>query len=132
VNELLLDTHAWLWMAAGQPLRNSDRLNAAENEGRLCLSPISCWELGLLVARGRVVLGQPLSDWLPECLERLKVVDLTPEIAVESSFLPGSLHNDPADRLLVATARARDATLATRDGKLLDYASQGHLRVLEI
>ncbi|HEY3326812.1 MAG TPA: type II toxin-antitoxin system VapC family toxin [Novimethylophilus sp.] len=135
---LLLDTHVWLWFALG----NAERLAAsvreeienAVHEGRLAVSAISVWEIGMLEAKGRIALGLPCEKWVAAALALpgLRLIGLEPEIAVASSRLPGELHGDPADRILAATVRARDAVLATADERLGEYGRAGFMRVLEV
>ena len=86
----------------------------------------------MLESRGRVQLSAPADEWVQAALATpgLSVAPLTPEIALDSSRLPGNLHNDPADRIIAATARRLGARLLTRDERLLDYAAQGYLQTL--
>jgi PIN domain nuclease of toxin-antitoxin system len=134
---LLLDTHCWLWAQLGQVDRLSRRAVAAmrnaESAGNLRVSVISVWELGMLEERGRVALPMNIRKWVEEALTKpgISLAPLTTEIAIESSNLPGNLHGDPADRIIVATARAWNATLLTKDERLIDYSHQRHVRVLE-
>jgi PIN domain nuclease of toxin-antitoxin system len=83
----------------------------------------------LLASRGRIVLGKSIGLWLDEALaEPGPAIDpLSPQIAIESYALPDAFHRDPADRLIVATARVANAALMTRDQRILDYAARGHL-----
>jgi PIN domain nuclease of toxin-antitoxin system len=134
---LLLDTHCWLWAQLGQINRLSRPalavLRNAESSGNLRISLISVWELGMLQQHGRVALPMNIGNWVNEALTKpgISVLPLTPEIAIESSNLPGNLHGDPADRIIVATARAWNATLLTKDQRLIEYSSQRHVRALE-
>src|SRR5216683_8250067 len=135
VQPLLLDTHVWLWVVAGSPelsqqaRQTVDRAAAA---GTLRIAAISLWEIALLASRGRIVLGKSIGLWLDEALaDPGPAIDpLTPRIAVESFALPDVFHRDPADRLIVATARVANATLMTRDQRILDYAARGHLTAI--
>lgn len=135
---LLLDTHVWLWFALGDtgrlavPVRK--KIEAAANGGKLAVAAISIWEVGMLEAKGRIVLGMPCEKWVASALSLpgLRLIGLEPEIAVASSRLPGDMHGDPADRILAATARARDAVLATADERLLEYGVAGFMRVLDV
>lgn len=122
---ILLDTHIWVWWADG-----SERLAAAHRqvlterqEEGLGVSIISCWEVAKLVESGRLRLGCPLADWMAGALAApgIALVDLTPQIAIESTSLPGPFHKDPADQIIVATARAHDIPLLTVDGRILQY-----------
>ena len=133
---LLLDTHCWIWLEGGISGKFSAgglaAVRSARTEARLWVSVISVWEVALLEARGRISLRMDCAGWIREALATpgLSLAPLTPEIAVESTRLPGGLHGDPADRIIVATARAYGARLLTKDRKLLDYARGKHLRVV--
>lgn len=133
---LLLDTHVWVWLAYGQPGRlKPDVIELIEEAGKrraLLISVISIWEVVLLESKGRLGLPVAVRDWISWALDRpdLALVGLEPEIAVESCFLPGKFHNDPADRFLVATARLKNAVLVTRDQRIIEYGNQGHVKVL--
>ena len=86
----------------------------------------------MLVAKGRLTLTLPTDEWTKRALEPagLLMVPLSREAAIEGSFLPGPFHGDPADRLLVATARHLRARLTTADDKLLEYGRRRHVHVL--
>ena len=85
----------------------------------------------MLAARGRVALPAAPAEWFEEVIDSgLAWAPLSPGVLVEASFLPGQIHGDPADRILVATARAFGYRLMTRDRKLLDYAEAGHVKAL--
>jgi PIN domain nuclease of toxin-antitoxin system len=129
---LLLDTHVWLWLVAGSPELSTQArhtIDTAAAAGALRIAAISLWEIVLLATRGRIVLSKSIGSWLEEALaEPGPAIDpLTLQIATESYALPGEFHRDPADRLIVATARVANATLMTRDRRILDYAACGHL-----
>lgn len=93
---------------------------------------IAIWELGLLNQKGRIGFREPIEDWVftSLALPGIRLADLTPEIALLCNRLPGPLHSDPADRIIVATAIERAATLVTRDKALLSYGAEGHVKVL--
>jgi len=134
-SQLLLDTHIWLWLMAGDsalPLEARDAINRAAGSGMLRIAAISLWEIALLASRGRIVLGKPASLWFAQSLTDPgpAIEPLTPRIAVESCQLPDAFHADPADRMIVATARVTNATLMTRDRQILDYADRGHLTAI--
>lgn len=134
---LLLDTHCWIWVELGVVRRLSRAaiaaIRKAESEGRLLVSIISVWELGMLEKRGRVALPRNIRTWVDEALAKpgIALAPLTPEIALESVQLPGELHGDPADRIIVATARVLGATLLTKDTRLIDYSRHRHVKALE-
>jgi PIN domain nuclease of toxin-antitoxin system len=123
---ILLDTHVWVWWEV-----EGDRLPPAfvptimraVGERSLAISAFSCWELAMLVQKGRVQLTLPVSEFLRISVEdsNLRVVDVDARIAIDANALPGAMHGDPADRMIVATARSLGATLLTVDQKLLDY-----------
>lgn len=97
------------------------------------VSPISAWELGNLVARNRLRFGRPVVAWFDEMAGRggLKQADLNARVLAASTELPGEMNRDPADRIIVATAREYGMRIVTRDRKILDYAAQGHVMALE-
>ena len=105
-------------------------MELAGEESFLRVSAISAWEIGMLEAKGRLRFDMPCEDWIEQGfhLPGMSLVPLTPSICVRSSRLPGVFHGDPADRLIVATAREIGAVLLTRDDQILQYAAQGHLR----
>lgn len=135
-NLVLLDTCAVIWLATGASVSKDAlvAIDAAVQARRLLVSPASAWEVGLLARRGRgPSTFLPDADaWFAQFLEKpgLTVSPLTPQIAIAASHLPGEFHNDPADRFIVATARARGAVVVTRDRAILDYAAAGHVRAL--
>ena len=132
---LLLDTCALIWLvqderlapAAVQALRD-----ARDRKIDVFLSPITAWEVGLLVERGRLNISISAQDWFAKAIATSGVclADMLPALLIESSSLPGHPPNDPGDRIIAATARQIGATLVTRDRLLLDYGAQGHLSVL--
>jgi len=134
---LLLDTHCWLWAQLGLVRRLSQAalkaIQNAESDGALRVSVISIWELAVWEKRGKLALPMDVRTWVEEALSKpgISVAPLTPEIAIESVHLPGELHGDPADRMLVATARMLGATLLTKDAQLIRYSHQRHVRALE-
>ena len=134
---LLLDTHCWLWAQLGLVRRLSQAalkaIQNAESDGALRVSVISIWELAVWEKRGKLALPMDVRTWVEEALSKpgISVAPLTPEIAIESVHLPGELHGDPADRMLVATARMLGATLLTKDAQLIRYSHQRHVRAVE-
>ena len=128
----LLDTHAWVWWVT-----EDRRLSAAarraivrsEASGDLSLSLISVWEVAKKVEKAQLVLDRPIDQWLELAVARpgLHLVELTRPILVESCRLPPPFDGDPADQLIVATARDRDAEIVTRDEKIRAYP---HVRSL--
>ena len=132
---LLLDTCAIIWIALDQMIAKDARraLNAEFAAGaRVRVSVISAWELGLLSAKGRLPTTVPALSLFNELLGTpgVKLEALSPELLIESSFLPGSIHSDPADRILIATARHHDLAIVTRDRAILAYGAAGHVRTI--
>ena len=135
---LLLDTHCWIWAQLGlvQQLSRAalQSIRSSESEGNLRISVISIWELAMLEQKGRVALPMNVRTWVDQALTKpgIAVAPLTPEIMIESVHLPGNLHGDPVDRMLVATARVLGATLATKDAQPIRYSRQRHVRAIEV
>ena len=93
---------------------------------------MSICEISLLASKGRLILKQPCLEWVGAALLRsvTELMPLTVEIAVECNSLPGEFHNDPADRIIMATARVEGLTVVTRDRQILDYAAAGYASAL--
>ena len=133
---LLPDTHYWIWLQSGVEgefsARTRNAADLAAAEGSLLLSVISVWELGMLEAKGRIRLNSPWEQWVEEALATpgLTPVPVTQKIALDSSRFPGGFHGDPADRIIVATARRMGARLLTRDEKLLAYGRGHHVALV--
>lgn len=138
MSALLLDTHVWLWYAEGNTERlrpaSIKKLDDARQRNGLVVSAISVWEVGILSAKGRIQLSVPLRDWVHDALAApgFRFAPLDESAAAESTLLPGELHGDPADRMLVATARTQNLPIATRDGDILRYGKLGFVRTVAI
>lgn len=133
---LLLDTCAVIFITEDEMLKASavDALDAAHRAGApTYISPITAWEVGLLAARERLQLLITPQRWFARLLEtpNVRLADMSPELLIASSFLPGTPPRDPVDRIILATARDLGCTLITRDRTLLDYGEQGHVRAVE-
>jgi PIN domain nuclease of toxin-antitoxin system len=136
VQPLLWDTHAAIWIYGKVPIAQSaiDILAAANREGAASyVSPITAFEVGMLMSRGRLQLLIRPERWFANLFETpgVKLAEMSPDLLIASSYLPGKPPRDPFDRILAATARELGATLITRDRKLLDYGAQGHVSVVE-
>lgn len=136
MSDFLLDTCAVIWTAHGDPLREpaATRLQDAYRDGRrLFVSPITAWEIGMLVAKGKIALALDPDPWFERFCElpSVALAAMPTSVLVASTGLPGTPPPDPADRIIIATARAFGYVLATRDAKILDYGAQGHVRVVE-
>lgn len=128
---IMLDTHVLIWWANGEHERLSAAAIAAieaEEQQRL-VSAISCWEVAMLLERGRLGLNVDMERWLNlvASVPRLQLLPLSPAVAVASTRLPGTFHADPADRFLVAQARHLNIALVTADSKIRTYP---HVRSL--
>lgn len=133
--DFLLDTCAAIWIAEGQPLNEpgaSNLRDAYEQGAQLMVSPISAWEVAMLAAKGRIALALDPHLWFERfCdLPAVALAAMPTSVLVASTTLPGRPPNDPADRIIIATARAFGYVLATRDAAILDYGAQGHIRVV--
>ena len=121
----LLDTHLWLWWLLGDSRiarAEADALDAFPPDDRPWLCDISIWEATLLVEKERVELDCSLADFLETAASpaTVRVLPITARVAVEMNDLPDSFHRDPADRLIVATARAHGLAVATRDSLIVE------------
>ena len=119
--KLLLDTHIWLWsLLAPENLTRRVAKALINTENELWLSPMSTWELVMLVERKRVFLDRPVDAWIQEAMRRapLREAPITHDIALETQHVR-LLHGDPADRLIAATARQLHLTLVTADTRLI-------------
>ena len=132
---IVLDTHVWIWLleqTGDLSEENIARINQTAKNKQIIIAAISLWEISLLAAKKRILFKDDVLTWLNKGLLHpgIMVSPITPEIAVQSYKLPGSFHGDPADRLIVATARVNNAVLLTRDNDILRYAKAGHLKAL--
>jgi PIN domain nuclease of toxin-antitoxin system len=123
----LLDTHAWVWwVTEDKRLSTAARraIERSQNKGDLSLSLISIWEVAKKVEKAQLVLDRPVDQWLELAVARsgLHLVELTRPILIESCRLPLPFHGDPADQIIVATARDRDAAIVTKDERIRTYA----------
>ena len=131
----LLDTCAVIWAAQLAPLSSDVTVllnREAEKRKELKVSVMSAWEIGMLVAKGRLPTKKHALTWFDDFVEEagVEVLGVTTEVLVASSYLPQPIHNDPTDRILIATAREHDLTIITRDRAILAYGAAGHVRTL--
>ena len=134
MSKVLLDTHSWIWLMNGESRVQKSAvlktIELASKKSELYISSISLWEVGMLEAKGRIRFRQPCLVWVKKALETtgLSVLDISPETAIESSRLPQDFHGNPADRIIVATARTMDLLLVTEDHKILTYSKAGFVQ----
>lgn len=131
---LLFDTCALIWIAT---FPSPDHLGPVEDllnqaraaESAVYLSPMTAWEIGMLAAKGRLPMPMPPAKWLARAMESggMQWAGLPVEVLLASTTLPDDPHGDPADRIIIATAREYGLRLVTRDRKILDYAAKGHV-----
>lgn len=128
---IILDTHTWVWHVQGDKRLTSAYTKIIQQYESIGLgvSAISLWEIAKAVELGRLSFSVPIEDWFLIALAYpgVTLLPLTPQIAVESTRLPGIFHKDPADQIIVATARTYNYPLVTFDGKILNYK---HVKLL--
>jgi PIN domain nuclease of toxin-antitoxin system len=131
---LVLDTHVWIWVMEGVRSELSTAtialIEEAGGRSQLAVSVLSVWEVAMLEAKRRITLSRSIDEWVNAALTApgTRLVELTPEIALESTRLPAELHGDPADRIIVATTRVVGGTLITCDDRILEYSARSHVR----
>lgn len=122
---IVLDTHIWVWWVHGDERLTPTQLEfIQDNEaGEVGISAISLWEIAILVENGKLELPVFLEKWFTQALSYpgVQIIELTPAIVAESTRLPGEFHRDPADQIIVATARIIKCKLVTSDERILDY-----------
>jgi len=136
---VLLDTCALIWLANGDPMTSvatAAIVHAGLADG-VFVSPVSAWEVGLLSKpkSGRNATVRFMPDpktWFARVMAGpgIRGASLTPGIAIDASFLPGELHGDPGDRLIVATARYLGVPIVTRDRRIAAYGQDGHVQII--
>lgn len=126
---IVLDTHVWIWWTSDRDRLSATALDAIEGADVIGISAISAWEVAMLADRGRIRLDRPSALWVRAALQadpRLTELPLTAGIATRSVALGAEgMHGDPADRFIVATARANDAVLVTRDDAIRAFDPAG-------
>jgi PIN domain nuclease of toxin-antitoxin system len=120
---ILLDTHVWLWWLTGATQLKRKEREAIDRTAAVQLpfiSSISIWESEMLVSRGRLVPNEPFDLWIRRMTapDTVRIIDLDTDVIVSLHSLPKSFHGDPADRLIVATARTHGLTLVTHDASI--------------
>lgn len=130
MTDLLLDTCAVLWLANGAEMTPEARKAIADRN--LQVSPITAWEIANLVRKSRIAFTLPVKNWFRQTVDKMQagLPQLTADILADSCGLPGSPPDDPADRIIIATARESDMIVLTRDRKILEYSRAGHVRTL--
>jgi PIN domain nuclease of toxin-antitoxin system len=132
---LLLDTCAVIWSSddAGLSTKAADAIETHSAAGGIIyVSPISAWEIGMLAGKGRLSITENPKKWLDRLLVKpnLRLAEMSMDVMLSCGTLPEPLHGDPADRIIIATAREYGLRIVTRDQKILDYAEKGHVMAL--
>lgn len=131
---LLLDTCAVIWLFNRSPMSEPSRAAIADAAVNRCLfvSPFSGWEIGMLVKKGKIALTMPPALWFSQVVEHpaVTLAILSHELMIDSSFLPAEPPGDPADRIIIATARHSGLMIVTRDRPIVAYAAKGHVKAL--
>lgn len=135
MTDYLLDTCAVIWLAQGDPWREPAASELPKNRdlgAQFLVSPITAWEVAILVAKGRMALALNPDLWFKRfCdLPGVTLAAMPPSVLVASTTLPDQPSGDPADNILIATARAFGYVLVTRDEKILEYGARGHVQVM--
>lgn len=119
---IVLDTHAWIWSVSKPSNLSRAAKNHIKNETRIGVSAISCLEVAMLVAKGRITLDRGTREWLESALAmpKFELLALTPEVAVAATSLGKEFPGDPADRIIAATALTESASLVTKDRGIRD------------
>lgn len=130
---ILLDTITLVWAAMDDPALGKRSRALVNKEADLRVCPITFWEIGMLIDKDRLDLGERPLIWIEAILTeaQIGVASIEPAIGIDAGRLPGTIHGDPADRLIIATARALDCPLLTPDEKILTYAKSGHFQVID-
>lgn len=123
---IVLDTHAWLWWASNPDIlskRASKAIKEAISNNGLYISSISTWEISMLHEKGRLQLSIDVRDWVrkTEALQFVQFIPVDNTVALRAVSLPGQFHQDPADRIIVATAMTMGVKVVTKDKKIHDY-----------
>jgi PIN domain nuclease of toxin-antitoxin system len=120
---IVLDTATWIWRASDPRRLSRGARRAIDRAEAALVSAISVWEVAMLVAKRRIRLDRPVEQWVDVALSLpgIELAPLEPAIAVRSTKLPGEIHLDPADRIILATALEHAAPLITPDERLRAY-----------
>lgn len=124
---IVIDTHILVWWVSGDKSLSKSALKAINetlaSDSEVIVSSISAWEISMLIEKGRLVLSMDVESWLDEVsqIDGVRFMPIDNEVGVKSTVLPGEFHKDPADRMIVATARKLAVALVTADDKIIEY-----------
>lgn len=133
---IVVDTHVLVWAVEGDRRigeRALSLINRERAQDGVSVSPMTIWEASMLVDKDRLALSRPVAGWFDLVLDSpgLRLAQISPAMAVDAGSLPGGIHGDPADRMIIATARALGCPVLTADRKILAYAKAGHLHAID-
>lgn len=134
-DKIVLDTHILIWslLTPGQLSESiKHHITDAQNNNNLFISSITLWETAMLIKKKRISLYKPISSFINSIsnIDGLNVIPMNANIAAESVSLPGDFNSDPADCIIIASTREIGGILITRDQKIIDWANQGYLKIL--
>ena len=134
IDLLTIDTHIIIWYLEGIKLTEAqiNIIDKARSEKNLYISAISVWEIAMLASKGRIALSIELNEWIGKLLTLpgINLINLTPSVLIESTKLPSYQHNDPADRMIIASVRSINSHLMTHDQNLISYGQQGYIKIV--
>lgn len=133
---IVIDTHALIWLVEGDEKlgqKTARLIDQERTQDGVKIATISIWETAMLVDKNRVALSRSVSQWFDLVLTSpgFQLVPISPNIGVDAGSLPGRIHGDPADRLIIATARELGCPIISVDQKILDYAVEGHVEAID-
>jgi len=124
---IVIDTHVLVWWVNGSDSLSEEAAktikDTLDSDGEVIISSISAWEIAMLIEKDRLVLSMDVENWLDEVsqIDGVRFMPVDNEISIKSTVLPGEFHKDPADRMIVATARKLAVPLITVDEKIINY-----------
>lgn len=130
---ILLDTHALVWLVLGDDRLGKTARGLIRDEDRRRISAMLSWKLATLADKGRLLLEMPVGRWMDENAKSAHLVEVpvTGAIACDAGSLPGKIHGDPCDRIMIATARSLGCPILTSDRKILAYADQSYVHAID-
>lgn len=130
---ILLDTHALVWLVLGDDRLGKGAKALIREEDRRHVSAMVSWEIAMLVDKRRLLLGMPANRWMDANASAADLVEVPVNgtIACDAGSLPGNIHGDPCDRIMIATARYLQCPIVTSDHKILRYAAAGHVQAID-
>lgn len=135
-NCVILDTHVLLWsLLKPEELteETKSKVEQAQKNQNLLVSAISLWEIAMLSHKKRIHIFEPIKNFLSsiEEMSGINICEISAEVAAESVLLQNNFHGDPADRIIISTARVYSATLLTRDKQILQWSEYGSIKCLK-